>query len=134
METPWGPSQQVETIAPGIVSVSTAGHGGLKLSAERWARVAQLFPNQGKYAPDGWLEEDCDWALAALAWPELFPIRDCYFAVRTFSNAGEYGETTRAWLETPAAAAVKTRAALWTPADEEKHKAECQRRYAEMYA
>ena len=36
MHTPWGWSQDVEELAEGVLRVSTAGHGGLKLSRERW--------------------------------------------------------------------------------------------------
>ena len=32
MHTPWGPPQDVEELAEGVLRVSTAGHGGLQLS------------------------------------------------------------------------------------------------------
>lgn len=115
MNTPWGPSQQVEVIADGITAVSTAGHGGYKLAPYRWARVKALFPNQQTYAPDGWLEEDCDWALAALAWPELFSDRDVYYAVQTFKADGDYYAPTRAWLQTLEGAPLLERAARYVP-------------------
>ena len=122
--SPWGPVQHQNTVADGIESVSTAGHGGFWLSAERWARVAELFPNQQRYAPEQWLEEDCDWALAVLAWPELFPPRSCHYAVQTFDNANDYCAPTAAWLATPAADAVRARAALWTPEERAAFEAE----------
>ena len=113
MKTPWGTAQQLEKIAPGIVRVQTAGHGGLFCSPEIWSRIILQFPTQKRYAPDGWLEEDCDWALAALACPELFSPRDCMYAVQTFENyADGYGAPTAAWLKTHAARAVRERAAL----------------------
>lgn len=93
--------------------MDTAGHGGLKLAAGVWARVMVQFPTQKRYAPDGWLEEDCDWALAALACPELFEPRDCWFALRAF-GPGEYGQAVADWLKTSAAEPVKARAALHT--------------------
>ena len=58
MHTPWGPPQDVEELAEGIWRVSTAGHGGLKLSGERWAAIpaavrdAMLTPT--------FAEEDCE--------------------------------------------------------------------------
>ena len=74
MQTPWGPSQHIETIAPGIQFVSTAGHGGFKLDSERNNMVpidwrAASFNGQGRA---GWYEEDCDAVLVALTFPEHF--------------------------------------------------------------
>ena len=34
--TPWGPPQDIEELAEGVLRVTTAGHGGLVLSWERW--------------------------------------------------------------------------------------------------
>ena len=36
MHTPWGTPQDIKELAEGVWRVSTAGHGGLKLSRERW--------------------------------------------------------------------------------------------------
>ena len=58
MHTPWGPPQDIEELAEGVWRVSTASHGGLKLSRERWAslpgcvRDAMLTPT--------FAEEDCE--------------------------------------------------------------------------
>lgn len=71
--TPWGAAQQRETLAPGIVSVSTAGHGGIWLSPDRARELVKRFPGFVPFTGHGnWLEEDCDWAIAAIAWPEAF--------------------------------------------------------------
>ena len=35
--TPWGWTRDIEELAEGVWRVSTASHGGLKLSRERWA-------------------------------------------------------------------------------------------------
>lgn len=66
-QTPWGVSQGATVYAEGVVSHSTAGHGGFKLSAERNRRVHPLLRATG-----GWYEEDCAWAIVAIAFPELF--------------------------------------------------------------
>ena len=63
-QTPWGEADQVEDIAPGIVRVYTASHGGYKLSAQRNRKVPAPFRQQG-----GWYEEDDGWAGAAYAFP-----------------------------------------------------------------
>ena len=58
MHTPWGYPQDIEELDEGVWRVSTAGHGGLKLSRERWyslpdaVRDTMLTPT---YA-----EEDCE--------------------------------------------------------------------------
>lgn len=65
--TPWGPSQFSERLAPGIMSYSTGSHGGIHLSP---ARNAQVHPAWRR--PDGWYEEDCDWAIVAFTFPALF--------------------------------------------------------------
>lgn len=67
MRTPWGSAQTAEIVAPGIGAVSTAGHGGIKLSRERNALVPDYMRQDG-----GWYEEDCDWALAVLVFPDEF--------------------------------------------------------------
>lgn len=55
MRTPWGSSQSVITIAPGIVVVDTAGHGGVKLDRKRNAKIPLGARTEG-----GWYEEDCE--------------------------------------------------------------------------
>lgn len=65
--SPWGPVQSSEKIAPGIWMVHTAGHGGIKLSAER----NRIMPDYMR-SPGGWYEEDSHWSLAALVFPDEF--------------------------------------------------------------
>jgi hypothetical protein len=80
MNTPWGESQAIEKIADGIEFVSTASHGGYRLSAERLAGINPKAFTTGKYEgfrnnrKNGWFEEDCDWAFVAVAFPEHFPV------------------------------------------------------------
>lgn len=82
--SPWGAVQQQSDIAPGIISVSTAGHGGFWVSPERWARIMALFPEFRPYCGQTqWLEEDCEWALAALAFHAEFQPQDIYHAIQT---------------------------------------------------
>jgi hypothetical protein len=75
MQTPWGQSQTVEQVAPGIQFVSTASHGGYKLDPARNAQIPRAwqdasFNKQGRM---GWYEEDCDWCMVALTFPAAFP-------------------------------------------------------------
>ncbi len=115
--TPWGNAQQIENIATGIRQVSSAGHGGIELSLERQRRLRELFPTwRSPYSPDGWLEEDCDWALAALAFPECFDARSCYWAIQTVrgGSVGYFAEPL-AWLESKAGDSVRAKASNYTP-------------------
>jgi hypothetical protein len=73
MHMPWGQSQTVKELAPGIVDTTTASHGGLKLSPARWEKLLEVFPRFQSFAGPGWLEEDCDYMAAVYIWPELFP-------------------------------------------------------------
>ncbi|WLA44038.1 hypothetical protein QNJ95_22445 [Bradyrhizobium elkanii] len=65
--SPWGAIQDKRELAPGIWSVSTAGHGGIKLSRERNAAVPKYMR-----AEAGWYEEDCQWSIAAMIHPIAF--------------------------------------------------------------
>lgn len=74
ISTPWGVSQQVETIARGIHWVSTAGHGGLMVSHGEAKKL--LSPKAFEVAHPGMcggylcFEEDCSYAVAFFEHPE----------------------------------------------------------------
>lgn len=80
--TPWGPSQLATIYAEGIVSHMTAGHGGFHLSIERNARV---LPMLRKSSP--WYEEDAEWAIVALTFPDLFTSYERECADETIRNS-----------------------------------------------
>lgn len=65
--TPWGSAQWVTDYAPGIASVSTAGHGGVKLSRERNAEIPAPLRRAS-----GWYEEDLEAAIVVRYFPEAF--------------------------------------------------------------
>ncbi len=65
--SPWGRIQTSDTISRGIVFVSTASHGGVKLNKERNVRIPVRFR-----LDDGWYEEDQDWAIPALIFKKEF--------------------------------------------------------------
>jgi len=69
--TPWGSAQQVEQQAPGIVFVSTASHGGYKLSPERQRAVPAALRR-----PNGWYEEDCEAYIVHRTFPDVFATPD----------------------------------------------------------
>jgi|SRR5690348_6470637 len=66
MQTPWGSSQQIEKILPGVSWVSTASHGGLMVAtgaAEKYLtpKAIELGKRYGSYIC---FEEDCAYAIA----------------------------------------------------------------------
>lgn len=82
--TPWGPAQTARTIADGIVVYSIASHGGIHLSDERLAQMPPLLAAMPPFAGHGWYEEDCDWAIVALAFPDYFSPMQLWRAANTF--------------------------------------------------
>lgn len=114
---PWGKIDQRERISDEIVSVSTPSHGGLCLSPELWKKFRAVFPNSTSYGGEGFLEEDCDWALAPLAFPEMFSERDCFYAYHTVDGS-EYHKEGNAFLQTPAGVAVIMKGARFAETEE----------------
>lgn len=80
--TPWGGSQGATVYAEGVLSHSTAGHGGFKLSAERNRKVHPLLRSAG-----GWYEEDAAWAIVAITFPHLFTAFERRCAERTVKDS-----------------------------------------------
>ena len=66
-KTPWGKAQTIKVVTPGIISVTTSSHGGLKVSKA----LNDTIPAAGRKA-NGWYEEDCEWAIVALCFPAAF--------------------------------------------------------------
>jgi hypothetical protein len=81
--TPWGEIQHETHEADGIVFYSTSSHGGYWLSPYRQNVVAERFPWFHTFAGGPWYEEDQDWSIVALAFPELHDDGDLRGAVRT---------------------------------------------------
>lgn len=74
-QTPWGIADADSTIhvAPGITFYTTSSHGGYHLSPERIAEMPQPLRDINPFAGPGWYEEDADWSLVALSFPQHFP-------------------------------------------------------------
>jgi hypothetical protein len=64
--SPWGAVQTVEPLGPAVVIVTTASHGGFRLSPAALHRLPVVM-RETAYSGGGWFEEDCDWALPYLA-------------------------------------------------------------------
>ena len=73
MKTPWGTADNVETIRPGILCVSTSSHGGFFVSDERLTIVRKKFPKFKTFCgKPNWFEEDCDAVIVVLSFPDFF--------------------------------------------------------------
>lgn len=75
VHTPWGQPDSFKEYAPGIIQYSTPSHGGFFLDAERNAQVNTAFNQAGSFAGQrraGWYEEDCDWSIVVVTFPEFF--------------------------------------------------------------
>lgn len=86
--TPWGTAQHVTEIATGIISYSTASHGGIHLSDERIAEMPKALQDFVPFGgpqpgPGRWFEEDADWSVVALAFPLFFTEGDVQAAHAT---------------------------------------------------
>jgi len=81
--TPWGFSQTAEQIAPGIIRHDTASHGGYEITQERFEQMPADIRAVNPWAGPLWYEEDEDWALVCLAFPDVFPPDAYQFAVST---------------------------------------------------
>ena len=56
--TPWGWTQEIQKLAEGVLRVTTAGHGGLKLSRERWEELPAAV--RDTMLTPLYAEEDCE--------------------------------------------------------------------------
>ena len=72
--SPWGRVQDEEVIAPGIVYVSTASHGGIWIAPELIGRVQKSMRDYAAYwsGSSQWFEEDCAAQCVVVSFPEHF--------------------------------------------------------------
>lgn len=88
MKTPWGESQLIEVLGDGILSVSTASHGGIYVPKALLNRIPLRHQEYAaRWSGDlQWYEEDCAWAAVALAFPEKFSAEVVEQAARIRDN------------------------------------------------
>ncbi|SER00490.1 DUF7007 domain-containing protein [Sphingobium sp. YR768] len=79
--SPWGASQGGSVYAEGVVFHTTASHGGFKLDDACNAAMPAALRVEG-----GWYEEDCDWAMVAFGFPELFTAYERRIAEKTLRD------------------------------------------------
>jgi hypothetical protein len=115
--TPWGCPDSAKEIAPGVVEISTPSHGGIHLSKERQAEVERVMPFFRPFAGPGWYEEDCDWCIVLLVFPELEPafapeenaLKDAVATARGTARFSLKWKPVVDWLEGPGGASVRQR-------------------------
>jgi len=78
--SPWGTVQSATAYGP-FWSVSTAGHGGVKVPRALNAKIDASVRRKG-----GWYEEDIDWAIVAATFPEHFDEKTRESALSTLRN------------------------------------------------
>lgn len=79
--SPWGRIDNARRLADGIVCVGTASHGGIYLSPSLNVAMPDVFRCES-----GWYEEDCEWALVALIYPDAFSEKAQASAHETIKN------------------------------------------------
>ena len=60
--TPWGPAQDVIAYGPEVVLVSTAGHGGLRVTGAAAKAIPESVWATMMHGR-GWAEEDCEYPI-----------------------------------------------------------------------
>lgn len=70
--TPWGIADSAEDVAEGITFYSTPSHGGYLISASRRKQMPKKLRDLKTLVGGNWYEEDCDAAIVAAAFPEVF--------------------------------------------------------------
>lgn len=109
--TPWGPANETSKIAEGIISVSTSSHGGIHLDRKRQAKVTRMIPDFKPFAGAPWYEEDCDWAVVAVVFPEHFDGASVQGACKTIRGMKDgYMRPVFDWLESPAGHTARLKA------------------------
>ena len=68
-QTPWGKAQHSKVITRGIIFYSTAGHGGIHVSAGKNKLIPAALRRD-----DGWYEEDCEADKVVMSFPALFTL------------------------------------------------------------
>ena len=98
--TPWGESQAVNELGPGIVFHNTASHGGIHLSQKRQAELSTkfYFPT---FAGGSWYEEDEDACAVVIAFPDFFDDEALMHAVRYAQRGGLRWKGVKEYLQGP---------------------------------
>jgi hypothetical protein len=121
-KTPWGRADSVRlTPHLDIYSVSTASHGGFKVTGKALAFLRTKYPLVYAVAERGWFEEDAAWCLVVLAFPTDFA-KHYESALRTAKNYYPDIVTGAFGIAVPAAESDELRRRAFLRAAEGKYK------------
>jgi hypothetical protein len=109
-ETPWGSADGHRWLFVGgegesVEWFTTPSHGGFKVSDAARAKWPVALRDFRPFAGNGWYEEDCDWAIVAMAMPHLFSDEDkqrAEWTIRStasWSGGGQRWTAVRDWIE-----------------------------------
>lgn len=115
INTPWGLSDGCTAYGCDVTFHSTPGHGGFKVAPDLLATIPQdvLRETMEQNGLKGWFEEDVDWSIVALAFPERFRAEEVSTAWNRMVGA-EYDRATEFWtrVATSEGAAVNRTTAI----------------------
>ena len=124
ISTPWGHSDSRKGYGEGITFYGTPSHGGFRVSAERLRAMPADLAAIDPFAGPGWYEEDGDWAVVALAFPECFDPYTLLCAVRTAGYSWvSWREDASRFFMTPRGSGLLLQVARW----EKEHAAHWER-------
>ena len=83
--SPWGRIQNVKRVAAGISWISTAGHGGFRLSKTRYESMPANL-RACSFTGNQFFEEDCSWCAVVMAFPQFFDADQTLSAAMTFNK------------------------------------------------
>ena len=95
--SPWGRIQNVNRVANGISWISTARHGGFRLSKTRYESMPENL-KACSFTGDQFFEEDSSWCAVVLAFPQYFNADQTLSAAMTFNKYYAKTPATRADL------------------------------------
>ena len=81
--SPWGRIQNVNRMANGISWISTAGHGGFRLSKTRYEKMPPHL-RACSFTGNQFFEEDCSWCAVVMAFPQAFNADQILSAAMTY--------------------------------------------------
>lgn len=119
LHTPWGLADHVQHMGDhGILFTSTASHGGIFVPDELLERMPEELRGSNSYSGKrNWFEEDVEWAIPVIAFPDQFSVEYCKSAIETIEayghkQRGEYLYSAVQWLAGTGGDAVKNRAGV----------------------
>lgn len=86
-QTPWGFAESETYYGRGLVFYSTPSHGGFHVAPWLLKNMPEPYRSHTPFCGQpGWYEEDCDWAVVALAFPQFFTQEELESARRTWQG------------------------------------------------